>query len=212
MVNLWRDRMVVKKNLILSLTLVTLVNLTFIAAYDIEKFVFSVKIGITAFIVFSVIDLIFDLFEKPVLLYMYDGISIERKPESIIKPENLHKHIGEILTFHNGKGYIVTACLEDAKAMTPDLISYYNDYGIEYGSELDMSYLYSKDDISKYETYMYAYVIRIQGITNDEIMHNIKYVTIPTREELDFRRHFLEELRAEEIKETYEELKETLNQ
>ena len=141
---------------------------------------------------------------------MYDGISVERKPESIIKPGDLHKHIGEILTFHNGKGYIVTACLEDAKVMTPDPNSYYKDYGIEYGSELDMSYLYSKDDVSKYETYMYAYVIRVQGITNDEIMHNIKYVTIPTKEELDFRRHLLGELRVEEIKETYEELKKKL--
>lgn len=202
----------IKRNLILSLILVTLINLTLIAACDIGKFVFSIRIGIAAFIVFSVIDLIFDYFRGPAFLYMYDGISVERESKSIIKPEDLHKHIGEILTFHNGRGYIVTACLEDAKVITPDLNSYYNDYGIEYGSELDMSYLYSKDDISKYETYMYAYVIRVQGITNDEIMHNIKYITIPTKEELDFRRHFLEELRVEEIKETYEELKETLNQ
>ena len=202
----------IKRNLILSLVLVTLINLTFIAACDIEKFVFSVRIGITAFIMFSVIDLMFDYFRGPVLLYMYDGISIKRESKSIIKPEDLHKHIGEILTFHNGKGYIVTACLEDAKVMTLDPNSYCNDYGIEYGSELDMSYLYSKDDVSKYETYMYAYVIRVQGITNDEIMHNIKYVTVPTKEELDFRWHFLEELSVEEIKETYKELKETLDQ
>ena len=94
-------------------------------------------------------------------------ITIETK--NLIKPQDLYKHIGERLIFHNGFGYIVSGILEKADK---EFNSYqYDLYGSsDYSNELDISYFYcDKDDpdsiVDLEDIYYSLYVIKIQGMT-----------------------------------------------
>ena len=70
-------------------------------------------------------------------------ITIETK--NLIKPQDLYKHIGERLIFHNGFGYIVSGILEKAdKEFNPYQYDVYR--SVDYSNELDISYFYRKDN------------------------------------------------------------------
>lgn len=113
--------------------------------------------------------------------------------ENLIRPEDLNKHVGEVLMFHNGRGYVVSGILEAADIPSlPDEFFFGRRYNtIEYTHELDMMWFYDQQQISEYETIMYAYHIVNLNITVDEVMHNINYIAIPTKEELEFRERIL---------------------
>lgn len=117
----------------------------------------------------------------------------------LIKPEDLKNHIGETLMFHNGYGGCVSAVLTEAVDVDEwSAYSYVNNSTIDYEDELDMSYYHNSDDVSRYETLMYTYVIRVQGIHHDQIMH-VKYVSKMTDEATKFRKFYLEEMNVDEL-------------
>lgn len=147
-----------------------------------------------------------------------DEITGERKEcyitileENLIKPEDLNKYIGEVLMFHNGKGYVVSGILETAEILSSNEFLFGKRYDvIEYTHELDMSWFYDQQELSEYETIMYAYHVVNLNIIRDEIMHNINYIAVPTVEELEFRKRILNtnpsilENRYHELKEIYD--------
>ena len=138
-------------------------------------------------------------------------ITIETK--NLIKPQELYKHIGERLIFHNGFGYIVSGILEKAdKEFNPYQYDLYG--GVEYSNELDISYFYcNKDDpdsiLDLEEIYYSLYVVKIEGMIRDRIMDNCKYIAIPSKEEQEFIDNLLS-LSNEEIIDNYEKAKSQL--
>ena len=135
-------------------------------------------------------------------------ITIETK--NLIKPQELYKHIGERLIFHNGFGYIVSGILEKADK---EFNSYqYDLYGsADYSNELDISYFYcNKDDpdsiLDLEEMYYSLYVVKIQGINQNQIMDNCKYISIPSKEEQEFIDNMLS-MSNKEIIDNYEKVK-----
>ena len=138
-------------------------------------------------------------------------IIIETK--NLIKPQELYKHIGERLIFHNGFGYIVSGILE--KADKEFNLYQYDLYGsADYSNELDISYFYcDKDDpdsiLDLEEMYYSLYVVRIQGMVHERTMDNCKYIAIPSKEQQDFINNLLS-MSNEEIIDNYEKAKKQL--
>ena len=138
-------------------------------------------------------------------------ITIETK--NLIKPQELYKHIGERLIFHNGFGYIVSGILEKAdKEFNPYQYDLYG--GAEYSNELDISYFYcDKDDpdsILDLEAMYYSlYVVKIQGMAHERIIDNFKYIAIPSKEEQEFIDNLLS-MSNEEIIDNYEKARKQL--
>ena len=133
--------------------------------------------------------------------------------KNLIKPQDLYKHIGERLIFHNGFGYIVSGILEKAdKEFNP---YQYDLYGsVDYSNGLDISYFYcNKDDpdsiLDLEEMYYSLYVVKIQGITYDQNMNTCKYIAIPSKEEQEFIDNLLS-MSNEEIIDNYEKAKKQL--
>ena len=115
-------------------------------------------------------------------------ITIETK--NLIKPQELYKHIGERLIFHNGFGYIVSGILEKADKEF-NLYQYDLYGGVDYSNELDISYFYcNKDDpdsiLDLEEMYYSLYVVKIQGMVHEQTMDNCKYIAIPSKEQQEF--------------------------
>lgn len=138
-------------------------------------------------------------------------ITIETK--NLIKPQELYKHIGERLIFHNGFGYIVSAILEKAdKEFNP---YQYDLYGsADYSNGLDMSYFYcDKDDpdsiLDLEEMYYSLYVVKIQGMVHERTMDTCKYIAIPSKEQQEFIDNILL-MPNEEIIDNYEKAKKQL--
>ena len=138
-------------------------------------------------------------------------ITIETK--NLIKPQDLYKHIGERLIFHNGFGYIVSGILE--KADKEFNLYQYDLYGsANYSNGLDMNYFYcNKDDpdsiLDLEDMYYSLYVVKIQGITYDQNMNTCKYIAIPSKEEQEFIDNLLS-MSNEEIIDNYEKAKKQL--
>ena len=138
-------------------------------------------------------------------------ITIEIK--NLIKPQELYKHIGERLIFHNGFGYIVSGILEKAdKEFNPYQYDLYG--GAEYSNELDISYFYcNKDDpdsiLDLEEMYYSLYVVKIQGMAHKRIMDNCKYIAIPSKKQQEFINNMLS-MSNEEIIDNYEKAKKQL--
>ena len=138
-------------------------------------------------------------------------ITIETK--NLIKPQELYKHIGERLIFHNGFGYIVSGILEKAdKEFNPYQYDLYG--GAEYSNELDISYFYcNKDDpdsiLDLEEMYYSLYVVKIQGMVHARIMDNCKYIAIPSKEQQEFIDNLLS-MSNEEIIDNYKKAKKQL--
>ena len=138
-------------------------------------------------------------------------ITIETK--NLIKPQDLYKHIGERLIFHNGFGYIVSGILEKAdKEFNP---YQYDLYGsADYSNGLDISYFYcNKDDsdsiLDLEEMYYFLYVVKIQGMVHEQTMDNCKYIAIPSKEQQEFIDNILS-MSNEEIIDNYEKAKKQL--
>lgn len=138
-------------------------------------------------------------------------IIIETK--NLIKPQELYKHIGERLIFHNGFGYIVSGILEKAdKEFNPYQYDLYG--GVNYSNELDISYFYcNKDDpdsiLNLEEMYYSLYVVKIEDIVHDQNMDTYKYIAIPSKEEQEFIDNLLS-MSNEEITDNYEKAKKQL--
>ena len=138
-------------------------------------------------------------------------ITIETK--NLIKPQELYKHIGERLIFHNGFGYIVSGILEKAdKEFNPYQYDVYR--SVDYSNELDISYFYCDknhpDSILNLEEMYYSlYVVKIQGIIYDQNMNTCKYIAIPSKEEQKFIDNLLS-MSNEEITDNYEKAKKQL--
>ena len=138
-------------------------------------------------------------------------ITIETK--NLVKPQELYKHIGERLIFHNGFGYIVSGILEKAdKEFNPYQYDLYG--GAEYSNELDISYFYcNKDDpdsiLDLEEMYYSLYVVKIQGMIHERTMDNCKYIAIPSKEQQEFIDNILS-MSNEEIIDNYKKAKSQL--
>ena len=138
-------------------------------------------------------------------------ITIETK--NLIKPQDLYKHIGERLIFHNGFGYIVSGILE--KADKEFNFYQYDLYGsADYSNELDISYFYcDKDDpdsiLDLEEIYYSLYIVKIEGIVRDRIIDNCKYIAIPSKEQQEFINNIMS-MSNEEIIDNYEKAKSQL--
>ena len=135
-------------------------------------------------------------------------ITIETK--NLIKPQELYKHIGERLIFHNGFGYVVSGILEKADKEF-NLYQYDVYVGVDYSNELDISYFYcNKDDpdsiLDLEEMYYSLYIVKIEGIVRDRIIDNCKYIAIPSKEEKEFIDNILS-MSNEEIIDNYEKVK-----
>ena len=133
--------------------------------------------------------------------------------KNLIKPQDLYKHIGERLIFHNGFGYIVSGILEKADK---EFNSYQYDVyrGVDYSNELDISYFYCyknhPDSILNLEEMYYSlYTVKVQNIGHDQIMDNCKYIAIPSKEEQEFIDNLLS-MSNEEIIDNYEKAKSQL--
>ena len=105
-------------------------------------------------------------------------ITIETK--NLIKPQELYKHIGERLIFHNGFGYIVSGILEKAgKEFNPYQYDLYE--GVDYSNELDISYFYCDKDnpdsiLDLEEMYYSLHAVKIQGIAHNQNMSTCKNI------------------------------------
>lgn len=120
------------------------------------------------------------------------GNYIEISEENLILPEDLYKHYGEVLMFHNGYGAIVSGVLE-----SPKKPSEYNKFmfdkkrNINYTHEICMEYFYApKSEIEEYWYYQSADIILNTGVIQDQII-GILYIAVPTKEELEFREKIL---------------------
>ena len=138
-------------------------------------------------------------------------ITIETK--NLIKPQELYKHIGERLIFHNGFGYIVSGILEKAeKEFNP---YQYDLYGsADYSNGLDISYFYCDKDnpdsiLNLEEMYYSLCVVKIQDMTHNQNMDTCKYIAIPSKEEQEFIDNLLS-MSNKEIISNYEKAKKQL--
>ena len=138
-------------------------------------------------------------------------ITIETK--NLIKPQDLYKHIGERLIFHNGFGYIVSGILEKAdKEFNPYQYDLYG--GVKYSNGLDISYFYcNKDDpdsiLNLEEMYYSLHIVKIKDIVYDQNIDTCKYIAIPSKEEQEFIDNLLL-MSNKEITDNYEKAKKQL--
>ena len=110
--------------------------------------------------------------------------------DSLIKPEDLKDHIGEVLMFYNPYGDVVSAILTDAENVEMNPYKYQTKFNFMYTHGLNMSYFYNRDDFSKYFTIETAYIISVLGIIDDDFTYPL-YIGIPNKEQLDFREYWL---------------------
>lgn len=110
--------------------------------------------------------------------------------DSLIKPENLKEHIGEVLMFYSPYGDVVSAILTDVEYVEMNPYIYQTKFNFMYTHGLNMSYFYNRDDFSKYFTIESAYIISVLEIIDDDFSYPI-YIGIPNKEQLDFREYWL---------------------
>ena len=110
--------------------------------------------------------------------------------DSLIKPEDLKNHIGEVLMFYSPYGDVVSAILTDVENVEMNPYRYLTKFNFMYTHGLMMSYFYNRDDFSKYFTVGTAYIISVLGIIDDDFTYPL-YIGIPTKEQLDFREYWL---------------------
>ena len=108
--------------------------------------------------------------------------------DSLIKPEDLKDHIGEVLMFYSPYGDVVSAILTDAEYVEMNPYMFQTKFNFMYTYGLNMSYFYNRDGFSKYFTVETAYIISVLGIIDDDLTYPI-YIGIPNKDQLDFREH-----------------------
>lgn len=131
---------------------------------------------------------VFDPNEKGKLKNYNTVMSIPE--DSLIKPEDLKDHIGEVLMFYNPYGDVVSAILTDVENVEMNPYMYQSKFNFMYTHGLNMSYFYNRDDFSKYFTIETAYIISVLGIFDDDLTYPL-YIGIPNKEQLDFREYWL---------------------
>lgn len=131
---------------------------------------------------------VFDPNEKGKLKNYNTVMSIPE--DSLIKPEDLKDHIGEVLMFYNPYGDVVSAILTDVEYVEMNPYIYQTKFNFMYTHGLNMSYFYNRDDFSKYFMIETAYIISVLGIIDDDFTYPL-YIGIPNKEQLDFREHWL---------------------
>lgn len=109
--------------------------------------------------------------------------------DSLIKPEDLKGHIGEVLMFYSPYGDTFSAILTDSKYAVDSYI-YQTNFNFKYTHGMNMSYFYNMDEFSKYFTIESAYLISVLGIIDDDFSDPL-YIGIPNKEQLDFREYWL---------------------
>ena len=129
--------------------------------------------------------------------------------DSLIKPEDLKNHIGEVLMFYSPYGDVVSAILTDAKYVEMNPYMYQTKFNFMYTNGLMMSYFYNRDEFSKYFTVETAYIISVLGIIDDDLTYPI-YIGIPNKDQLDFREHWLSQ-DNKYLTDEYNKLKELFN-
>ena len=129
--------------------------------------------------------------------------------DSLIKPEELKDHIGEVLIFYSPYGDTVSAILTDAEYVEMNPYMYQTKFKFMYTHGLNMSYFYNRDDFSKYFTIESAYSISVLGIIDDDFSNPI-YIGIPNKEQLDFREYWLSQ-DNNYLTDEYDRLKELFN-
>ena len=129
--------------------------------------------------------------------------------DSLIKPEDLKDHIGEVLMFYSPYGDVVSAILTDAKYVEMNPYMYQTKLNFMYTHGLNMSYFYNRDDFSKYFTIETAYIISVLGIIDDDFTYPL-YIGIPNKEQLDFREYWLSQ-DNNYLADEYNRLKELFN-
>ena len=83
--------------------------------------------------------------------------------DSLIKPEDLKDHIGEVLIFYSPYGDVISAILTDAEYVKMNPYMFQTKFNFMYTHGLNMSYFYNRDDFSKYFTVESAYIISVLG-------------------------------------------------
>lgn len=129
--------------------------------------------------------------------------------DSLIKPEDLKDHIGEVLIFYSPYGDTVSAILTDAEYVEMDPYMYQTKFKFMYTYGLNMSYFYNRDDFSKYFMIESAYSISVLEIIDDDFSDPI-YIGIPNKEQLDFREYWLSQ-DNNYLTDEYNRLKELFN-
>ena len=129
--------------------------------------------------------------------------------DSLIKPEDLKDHIGEVLMFYSPYGDVVSAILTDAEYVEMNPYMFQTKFNFMYTHGLNMSYFYNRDDFSKYFTVESAYIISVLGIIDDDLTYPL-YIGIPTKEQLDFRDYWLSQ-DNKYLTDEYNKLKELFN-
>ena len=110
--------------------------------------------------------------------------------DSLIKPEDLKDHIGEVLIFYSPYGDTVSAILTDAEYVKMNPYMYQTKFNFMYTHGLNVSYFYNEDEFSKFFTIESAYIISVLGNIDDDFTYPL-YIGIPTKEQLDFREYWL---------------------
>jgi len=112
--------------------------------------------------------------------------------DNLVKPGELERHVGETLTFHNGRGYIVSGVLTKGQSLIDDYAFCERYEEIEYKNEINMAMFYYPDRaLSLYDSVEYAMMVVVNHCEIDEMMHNIKYIAKATDEEIAFREKLL---------------------
>lgn len=131
---------------------------------------------------------VFDPNEKDKLKNYDTVMSISE--DSLIKPENLKDHIGEVLMFYSPYGDVVSAILTDVEYVEMNPYMYQTKFNFMYTHGLNMSYFYNRDEFSKYFTVESAYIISVLGNIDDDFTYPV-YIGFPTKEQLYFREYWL---------------------
>ena len=129
--------------------------------------------------------------------------------DSLIKPEDLKDHIGEVLVFYSLHGDVVSAILTDVEYVEMNPYMFQTKFNLMYTHGLNMSYFYNRDEFSKYFTVESAYIISVSGIIDDDLTYPL-YIGIPTKEQLDFRDYWLSQ-DNKYLTDEYNKLKELFN-
>ena len=129
--------------------------------------------------------------------------------DSLIKPEDLKNHIGEVLIFYSPYGDVISAILTDAEYVKMNPYMFQTKFNFMYTHGLNMSYFYNRDDFSKYFTVESAYIISVLGIIDVDFTYPL-YIGIPTKEQLDFREYWLSQ-DNKYLTDEYNKLKELFN-
>ena len=92
--------------------------------------------------------------------------------------------------FYSPYGDVVSAILTDVEYVEMNPYRYQTKFKFMYTHGLNMSYVYNREEFAKYFTIESAYIISVLGLNGDKHIYSL-YISIPTKEQLDFRDYWL---------------------